>query len=39
MESAKGIYQELTEFVREDTPVAVATGTSVLWAVAVAKQT
>jgi xanthine/CO dehydrogenase XdhC/CoxF family maturation factor len=25
MESAKGIYQELTEFVREDTPVAVAT--------------
>ena len=25
MESAKGIYQELTEFVHEDTPVAVAT--------------
>ena len=25
MESAKGIYQELTEFVRKDTPVAVAT--------------
>jgi xanthine dehydrogenase accessory factor len=25
MESAKGIYQELTKFLREDTPVAVAT--------------
>jgi xanthine dehydrogenase accessory factor len=25
MESAKGLYQKLAEFVREDTPVAVAT--------------